>query len=148
MVLWLYLEFFNTGCIIYLCVIYIQEFHKNKEVRTRLLTARSDSKLHSFLVRISFYPCVFLITSFAMLTGRLVGNIYSNDGESLDDIPTWVPYAVQCAFLEGFFCSIAYGFTPSLRSQYRKLFRRVSSTTTLQDDWSAASFADFPQDGK
>lgn len=124
---------FNAGAIIYITVRYIKDLKRNKEVRTNLLTARSDAKVYWFLIRISFYPCIFLLIALCMSFGRFFYNEAEGHG------PDWSTYLIQSFFLEGFFSAVAYGFTPSLRMKYAKIYRRLSSTPTLEDAWSTAS---------
>eukprot|EP00026_Physarum_polycephalum_P012665 Phypoly_transcript_12992.p1 GENE.Phypoly_transcript_12992~~Phypoly_transcript_12992.p1 ORF type:complete len:204 (+),score=14.95 Phypoly_transcript_12992:403-1014(+) len=125
---------FNFGAIIYIAIRYILDFRKNKEVRTNLLTARKDSKVYFFLIRISLYPCIFLVVALCMSVGRYVYNMASPDHK-----PIWTIYLTQAVFIEGFFCAIAYGFTPSMRLKYAKVYRQISATPTLEDAWSTAS---------
>jgi hypothetical protein len=124
---------FNAGCIAYIAGKYIHDLKQNKEVRTNLLTARSQTKVYLFLLRISFYPCIFLLVAASMTVGRLLNRNENNQ--------VWTQYLIQSVFLEGFFCAIAYGFTPSLRIRYAKFYRERISTNppSLEDAWSSAS---------
>ena len=54
---------------------YIVDFKRNREVRTNLLTTRSDSKVYYFLLRISFYPIIFLLVAMSMAWGRVCSHL-------------------------------------------------------------------------
>lgn len=121
---------------------YKKDFRDFKEVHTRLLHTRNVKKVRSFLWRISFYPCFSIITYFALLVAQLSISSFkifvffiSFDGKGSDlnpPPPVWTEVVTQMVYLEGFLCAIAYGFTPSLRSQYPLFFFPPSSIKVLK----------------
>jgi len=124
----------NAGAIFYIAIRYVIDIRKNKEVRTNLLTARRGSKVYFFILRISFYPCIFLVIAVCRSLGR-----YLNGMAPTEHKPAWTTYLTQVVFIEGFFCAVIYGFTPSMRLKYAKVYRQISAKPTLEDAWSTVS---------